>query len=208
MKVLSLPTISQKARADVIEKFQSKDFFYIQIGANDGTLHDNFRHEIDKYSDWSGILVEPLPGAFKKLQSLYSDNDNVFLENSAISDRTGESDFHLSGTCSALRENINIPKIHKKIKVNTLTWMDFLSKHSIKEVDFLHIDAEGYDCNIVNQVLDTKLNLPKIIEFECNSITPDAESEPTFKRLSSYGYEVKHFGIATAAYDCFAYLKI
>lgn len=59
--------------------------FVIQVGANDGINHDPI-HKFVKRDEWSGILIEPQPYVFRnKLHPLYRRNQNVALENIAIS---------------------------------------------------------------------------------------------------------------------------
>ena len=43
------------------------DVFFVQVGANDGDLLDPLREEIG-FRKWSGIMVEPVPYVFERLQ--------------------------------------------------------------------------------------------------------------------------------------------
>lgn len=63
---------------------QNKNYNFIKIGANDGKTGDPIFYLINLFS-LKGILVEPVPYVFKKLEYNYRKNKNVFLENSAIS---------------------------------------------------------------------------------------------------------------------------
>ena len=57
---------------------------FIQIGANDGEYGDPLRRFITKYA-WRGLLVEPQPAVFAKLQKNYSDHkERLVFENVAI----------------------------------------------------------------------------------------------------------------------------
>lgn len=78
------------------EQSQSvSDFFFIQIGANDGLINDPLVHLIRKYR-WKGILLEPQPIVFKeKLTPLYKNYRGILLENAAISKEKGSLPLHI-----------------------------------------------------------------------------------------------------------------
>ncbi len=61
-----------------------RDFFFVQIGANDGKNNDPIYDFVSKYK-LSGLLVEPQKNAFKSLCKNYGDNNNLIYENAAIS---------------------------------------------------------------------------------------------------------------------------
>lgn len=65
-----------------------KDFFFVQIGANDGKKNDPLYDLVLKYK-LSGLLVEPLKNVFENLLKNYSGNSNLIFENAAISDKEG-----------------------------------------------------------------------------------------------------------------------
>ena len=66
---------------------------FVQIGANDGMLEDPLR-EFILANRWRGVLVEPVPYLFERLQRTYRDIDRVSLENVAIADREGSMPFY------------------------------------------------------------------------------------------------------------------
>jgi FkbM family methyltransferase len=67
---------------------EPKDFFFVQIGANDGKKNDPLYDLVLKYK-LSGLLVEPLKNEFENLLKNYSSNGNLIFENSAISNKDG-----------------------------------------------------------------------------------------------------------------------
>lgn len=67
---------------------EPKNFFFVQIGANDGKKNDPIYDLVIKYK-LSGLLVEPLNGAFQSLLKNYSGNNNLIFENAAISNKEG-----------------------------------------------------------------------------------------------------------------------
>ena len=63
---------------------------FIQVGANDGVFGDPLRKYIIEF-EWRGLLVEPQPDIFNKLQSNYADvGTGVHFENSAVSNVAGQ----------------------------------------------------------------------------------------------------------------------
>jgi FkbM family methyltransferase len=64
------------------------DFFFAQIGANDGLTDDPIRQFVTKYH-WRGVLVEPQPQVFQHLLKNYEQEKQLILENAAIADNDG-----------------------------------------------------------------------------------------------------------------------
>lgn len=65
-----------------------EDFFFVQIGANDGRKNDHIYDFVLKYK-LSGLLMEPQLSAFENLRKNYGSNPSLIFENEAISDRDG-----------------------------------------------------------------------------------------------------------------------
>ena len=64
------------------------DAFFVEIGSNDGERSDHLRPFILSRR-WSGIMVEPVPYIFERLQRNYGGTDRIVLANLAIADRDG-----------------------------------------------------------------------------------------------------------------------
>ena len=63
---------------------QTKNLFFVQIGANDGFNNDPI-HRYIKRDQWSGILLEPLRDVYENyLCRLYRKNKNVINLNAAL----------------------------------------------------------------------------------------------------------------------------
>ncbi|MDD5053864.1 MAG: FkbM family methyltransferase [Candidatus Nanoarchaeia archaeon] len=161
------------------------DFFFIQIGSNDGVTGDPISKYIKKYY-WKGIFVEPVRYLFKKLKKNYDSHKNVFFENVAISNKTGLRNFYRIKKNNELNNpvwydqlgsfNKEVVLKHKNLipnfdkhfiqeKVKCVTFLNLLNKHKIKSVDFLHIDTEGYDFEII-KLIPFKILKPQMILFE------------------------------------------
>src|SRR5271157_3744519 len=64
------------------------DFFFVQIGANDGVCCDPIREYVIK-SHWRGLLVEPVPFLFRRLVENYRDEPQLIFENVAVAPHDG-----------------------------------------------------------------------------------------------------------------------
>lgn len=152
----------------------------LSIGENDGVTISN-THELIR-NGWLGCLVEPSPIAFSKLKELYRDNHNVSLFNCAVGDDNrdailydsgellGRGDAALVSTCKKQElerwKPINMPFVEKEVQM--LTFEKLLMLCPYKEFDFINVDAEGYDMEIILQMDLAKLNC-KCICAEHNS---------------------------------------
>lgn len=151
----------------------------IQIGANDGKRFDIINKFIKKFETFA-IFVEPIKSNFDNLKKNYSDQNNLFYENLAISvnDEISELykvkkekielyDDHIVGITSFNKKHLLNHGVRKKDivkeKVNTISIKDLISKHSIKNLDLLLIDTEGYDAKIVEDFLINSTLRPYII---------------------------------------------
>jgi hypothetical protein len=111
--------------------------------------------------------------------------------------------WHATGDKALLKTRDLVQEGLVKIKpVPARTFAELVREYSVGRIGFLKIDVEGYDCRLVNAVLDFYdfENAPGLILFESNSHTPTAEAEATRKRLADFGYRVEFNGHDTLAY--------
>lgn len=125
--------------------------------------------------EWLGVMCEPAPIYFGNLEKQSKDiknSKNLILENLAISDYSGKLDFAVArndhssknswqrGISSVVSDHhkgerlfdleANKNLIAETIEVSCLTLDDLLHKHKIKSIDYLKIDVEGHEMNIIN----------------------------------------------------------
>ena len=72
---------------------RTKNFFFVQIGANDGKGADPLHDFIVNYQP-KGILVEPQTDVFNKLKRTYTKLDNLIFANIALYKEDGEQVFY------------------------------------------------------------------------------------------------------------------
>ena len=222
----------------------SKNFRFIQIGAYTGqTRNDPIFYKVLE-QQWKGILIEPVPSIFEKLQQNYADwsypnghyrqyntATHLSFENSAIcnSNQQNSSFYYLSPsvldeivnvlvgsterTAQWITRRKNVPNwsgqasslmhdqilkilttsfglnnkqakfiaFKSRIEVPCITYEALLEKYHLQlakkeqdivQIDYVHIDAEGYDWDIVKAITSlasrstAKYPLPKILCYE------------------------------------------
>jgi FkbM family methyltransferase len=127
---------------------------FLDIGANDGKTLSNTAKLVEL--GWEGVMVEPAPDAFSQLEKTYLYNKRVQPINCAISDKAGVITFYnsLDTLISSISEDA--VKMWKQpytaINVQSLTYKLLLEEVSIKDFDFISIDAEGFDLIILKQI--------------------------------------------------------
>lgn len=196
---------------------QSRDFFFVQIGANDGLLCDHVYPFITRFH-LAGLAVEPLPDLFEKLQHTYRNYPrvkpvNVALhrtDSSATIHRADPADTSLpsgrAGAASFDREHLRrfgIPDTSiLPVQVPCVTFHQLLDQHQVRHIDLLQIDTEGYDIEIIRMIDFSRIK-PAIIRFE-HGLPDDIVSwdtlQSTLRDLYAQGY---HFMLEP--YDVIAY---
>jgi FkbM family methyltransferase len=204
-------TISRRAKAE-------KEFFFIQVGANDGKTGDPVHEYIKKYH-WKGILVEPIPYLFRKLQQTYAGMQGLVFENVAIDKRDGQRTLYRVeensepnnpfwydqlGSFSkefVLRHRDMVPNLEAHLlseDVPCLSMGSLLRKHGIRKLNFLHIDTEGYDYEIIKTVPFGTVK-PDMILYEHQHLS-DRDRKECFAFLRDLGYKVLKLRLDTFAY--------
>ncbi len=140
--------------AHILEYFKDFKGHLVDIGANDGVTFSNSRQLI--LNGWSADLFEPVTSPFKKLERLYKDNEKVNCHKLAIGLEKGTVDIHVNephiygddGLLSTIKEEEldRWPHIEFIIqKCHVIEWPNI-------KADFISIDAEGLDYEILRQI--------------------------------------------------------
>jgi len=107
---------------------------------------------------------EPNPYVFeilKKHAEMWSDKIKPYQL--ALSEKNGEADLFISeelGAASTMLENreksiLKFHKYNKKVKVKTMTLDSFVKEYNVERVDFIRIDAEGSEREIIKGAKET-----------------------------------------------------
>ena len=181
------------------------DFFFVQIGANDGLTDDPIRQFVTKYH-WHGVLVEPQLEVFQRLLKNYEQEKQLTFENAAIADSDGTARLfvadHRDETANltvfaslkkdALIRGLDNPKAAgvevqvKQVELPALSVQTLLAKHRITKIDLLITDVQGYDGEVVEQFLACGVK-PTIIHFEHCHTSPPALAA-LYRKLVEHGY--------------------
>jgi FkbM family methyltransferase len=135
----------------------------LDIGANDGKTFSNSLALIERGA--SAVLVEPSPKAFERLKALHFDRtETVLCLSVAIGNKSGRVTLHESGPHMvhdlSLLSSVSIKETIKwretvqfeEVEVNMITYPDLQRLCGIKDFDFITIDAEGLDLEILKQI--------------------------------------------------------
>jgi FkbM family methyltransferase len=149
------------------EIFESKENgFFIELGANDGLNQSNTA--LFEFSrGWKGILIEPSVNAFNKCKAVRP--NSICLNMACVSDTyvgdSIEGDFNgsmMSSVNGIRRGNAEL------VRVQVSTLEKILDSHQVKTIDFLSLDTEGYEHDILRG-LNLKKYRPKYILIEIYS---------------------------------------
>lgn len=181
---------------------------FCDIGAFDGKGHSNTRKLFE--AGWNGVLVEPDPNSFARLQANYANCKNIKLIQTAVGNISKRS----------RKITINIPADSRVLDANTYPYVYSLGEYStcidqekgrwpfitnwskitvdltpLSEIlppktDFLSIDCEGMDYEALESANLTEPNLPMLIMVEDNQ-------NPIVRKqcddyLKGFGYKMLH----------------
>lgn len=212
-----------KAPIDVLDLLLTKvsaerpDFFFVQIGANNGLTDDPLWQFVTKYH-WHGVLVEPQPQVFQQLLRNYEPEKQLAFENAAIADKDGiarlfiadhqDETADLTAFASLKKDGLirglNNPKAARvqvqvqEVEVPALSVQTLLAKHRIAKIDLLLTDVQGYDGEVVEEVLACGVK-PTIIHFEhCHTARPALDA--LYRKLVEHGYHLNELEIDALCY--------
>lgn len=176
--------------------------FVVQIGSHDGRTDDPLYPFLSNDPAWSALLVEPLPFYVNQLYPLYSDRKNVRIVQAAVGSQCGSAPFYWvdPSARSTLHDlpswfaqlgSLDSTHIRKHFgasigphiltcRVATLTLLQLLTDYNVTDFHILHVDAEGSDWIILQQ-LRYLPRIPEFILFEHIHLNPS-----TLKTAVSY----------------------
>ena len=157
--------------------------FFIEAGANNGLSQSNTLY-FEKYMNWKGLLIEPIPELFQKCKV---NRKNNLVENCALvpfeykeshiemrycnlmslvkgAMKTTEEELnHVIKGCKLQRTIETIEPYEVKVPAKTLT--SILDRYHISQIDLLSLDVEGYELNAL-QGINFQRHRPKWMLIE------------------------------------------
>ncbi len=147
--------------------YEVKKGFYVDVGANHEEYHSVTKYFYDR--GWNGINIEPIPRLIEGFTKKRSRDINL---NIAVSVQKGSLKFReytehngLSTFSKPLKEHANLPHEDYMVKVDSLA--NILKEHSVGKIDFLKIDVEGYEAEVLKSN-DWLKYRPTVICIEAN----------------------------------------
>jgi FkbM family methyltransferase len=152
----------------IVDYFGNYKGVVVDIGANDGRTFSNSLRLIEL--GWRAYLVEPHFEAYLKSVAEHEDNDDVKCFNLGIGPSTQEvpfligSDSLLSTTHHEYKHIFKYCEFSEGV-MQQMTWRHFYDMIDKPVIDFLSVDAEGMDWDIIQQIDLTEV---KMVCFEKN----------------------------------------
>lgn len=146
----------------IVDYFKGRTGTFLSIGENDGVTFSNVRRLAEL--GWTGVMVEPSPTAFKKLKENYAGKTGFYFYNFALGTSNGKVKFwdsgsHIGNGDHGLLSTMNPSEKERwkgqeytEIEVQCFRWKTFLNRLSIRNFDFISIDAEASDYEILRQI--------------------------------------------------------
>ena len=157
---------------------------FVQIGSNDGVLHDPI-HQVVRACGWTGVLVEPLSDLFGQLVANYDGVPGLAFENVALGRQDGTTtmyrveprpgDPYWVGLLASFDRDVILSKADVltdvaarliEVGVETVTLETLVRRNGLETIDLLHVDAEGYDYAVLEQIDFSAPWAPAFIIYE------------------------------------------
>jgi len=140
----------------VINYFNNKKGgIVVDIGAADGITSSNSYKLITEF-DWEGILVEPLSQFYQYLQALYANNNKVTTYHNAVDSQRGEAKLWLNPDLATQPGysslSSRVAQLHQMKSFQTVKTLTFNDLALPQKIDFLTIDAEAKDWDIIKAI--------------------------------------------------------
>lgn len=155
----------------------------IDIGANIGEFALAASHTAERV-----VAIEPDPVAFQCLARNVAEAHDL-----ALSDHSGWQEFYLSSRDAD--SSLIVPKRYNKVySVRTVTLDEFVASNSIERIDFLKLEAEGAEPEVLAGA-ERALAMTRKVSIDCG---PERQGEPTrdavFEYLQRYDFEIHESG--------------
>jgi hypothetical protein len=198
---------------------------FVQIGANDGVFQDPLYEPMKPFKDsWFGLLVEPQPELHEKLVTLHQDSDwtffnGVFAPNCGFdgtipfceTTTPGQGGWKTQGQTNSLDlAQCENGKLRNKFRLVHHpcegTFGDLIRNHGNPEMiqqvlkgslDFLQIDAEGHDFELLQAIRFDTMLVPQCIHYEHRHLW--GKRKKTLVFLKGKGYTTRKLGMNTLA---------
>jgi FkbM family methyltransferase len=177
-----------------------KNGFYIDCGANDG-VNQSTTWYFEKYLNWHGILIEPVPEVYNELKK-NRNNNNYFYNYALISKKYNQEQINFTfNNKDSLTAKNTLGKNHLKrnekiITVKCITLENILNNiNTTQLIDLFSLDVEGYEFEVLEGINFNSIKFKYILvetEFpeKMNNFL-NKKGYSFIERLSNYNFQKK-----------------
>ena len=170
--------------------------FYIDIGCYHPIKYNNTALLFN--AGWSGINIDINQTSIDLFNIVRKKDKNICA---AISNETGSTDFyfdHKFSPINSINKNFSLNssktilnRTFKKKKINRFTFNDLIKTHELKirDIDFLNIDVESHDFEVL-EGMDLQKYKPKLICIELYNDKLELDEKKFIEFLSYYNYSL------------------
>ena len=168
----------------ILDYFASHIGTFCSIGENDGKTLSNVRALAER--GWKGVMIDPDPAAYARLEALYHKQKGFYTYNYAICGNNGNRILNKSGELLKTGDTGLVSTFHahemdrfksvlsyEPLEVKCYTWKTALNRWKIKKFDMISLDVEGDELNILPDIDMTDV---KLLCIEWNS-KPELKTE-------------------------------
>jgi FkbM family methyltransferase len=192
---------------------EKQDFYFVQVGANDGVMNDSLNPLIRKYG-FRGCLVEPMPDVFNILQHNYRDQPQLDFRNVMIGERDGDAPIHRFKRDAPVRHEFfhglarqdadyiytrakseGLENYIETVHCRMVTFESLMADLPVRHVSMLYVDTEGRDDSIIDAAFGADV-FPPIINYEWTEMPLERRCGLKM-RLLDHGYRFVDVGADT-----------
>lgn len=168
---------------------------FVDIGSNTGLLSKLILKELkEEDKELSKVIMfEPVPLYYNECVKKFGDNDKFIINNLALSNDTEDKTLLVShrnfGYNKIYKEGMEIHP-HDKIQINCDLFSNWMFKHNIDKIDFIKIDAEGHDREVIEGMFNwlKETHQRPYIQFE-GTWYPSEEKDLLEKMREDFNYK-------------------
>jgi FkbM family methyltransferase len=178
IELYSLPAVEDIDRK--LEAYLPEKGIFVEAGAHDGFTQSN-TYYLEWKKKWTGVLVEPIPHLY---QECVKERSRSQVFNYALVPFEYQKDFvemnyaYLMSTVDGALQSSEAQQQHLqkakgfynvspyKLQVPAKNLTAVLQQAGVSKIDFLSLDVEGYELNVLNG-LDFTKHAPDYILVEC-----------------------------------------
>jgi FkbM family methyltransferase len=129
---------------------------FVELGAHNGLIQSNTAF-FEFNRGWRGILIEPSTNQYEECKK---NRPNSFVLNYACVSNEYQKDTIEGDFIGGMMSSVNAERTKRKcdlITIKATTLEKIFDEYNFKEIDFLSLDTEGYELNILKGINFSKI---------------------------------------------------